>query len=213
MIGIGLRSVSHAKSSSGASFGNGCSTNRTPFSFSQTISSSAFWRSFHPWFASAVSGLSVTERIVSIISRSLSRPSFTFSTLNSAASRTFWRTTSGVSMPIVKRGERRLRAVEAPDVVPGLVHQLADQVVQRDVHRRLRRGVAGRDRIDVGEDRLEFERVRVPARDRPSRGTPGSCPASRRGTAASTPRRTRSRRRRRSAVSTHGVVVRDETAT
>ncbi len=100
MMGIGLRSVIHARSST-RSFASGCSTYRNPRSFSQPIMSRACWRSVQPWFASPVSGLSVTERMASTITLSVSRPSLIFRTLNSAASRVFCRTTSGVSMPMV----------------------------------------------------------------------------------------------------------------
>ena len=101
-IGSGLRSVIQALSSI-RSLGMGCSTMTTPCSASQWISSSAFSRSVQPWFASTASGRSVISRIVRIISSSFSRPTLTFRILKrSAHSRVFSRTTSGVSMPMVK---------------------------------------------------------------------------------------------------------------
>ena len=42
----------------------------------------------------------MTLRTASIVASSVSRPTLTFSTGNAAASRTFWRVISGVSMPI-----------------------------------------------------------------------------------------------------------------
>ena len=63
--------------------------------------SSACFLSFHPWFISTQSGTSVTERMVSIISLSLSRPSFTFKILNPAASFTFSITSFFEAIPIV----------------------------------------------------------------------------------------------------------------
>ncbi len=109
MIGSGLRSVSQARSST-CSLGSGCSTITTFFSFSQCSMSSATARSFHPWLTSAVMGVFVTERMVSMIIRSVSRPSLTFRTLYSAASLVFCRTTSCVSMPMVNDVYGVLRA-------------------------------------------------------------------------------------------------------
>ena len=100
--GRGLRSVTQAIASS-CSLGIGCSIMTIPFSWSQWIMSSACCLSFQPWLASMAMGRSVTERMVSIISLSLSRPNFTLRMLKrSAHSRVFWRTTSGVSIPMVK---------------------------------------------------------------------------------------------------------------
>ena len=56
--------------------------------------------SFQPSFASTRSGLPVTLRTASIVASSLSRPTFTLSTGKAAASRTFCRVISGVSIPI-----------------------------------------------------------------------------------------------------------------
>ena len=101
-MGRGDCCVTQAISSSWV-LGIGCSTITTPCSCSHRIMSSACCLSFHPWLASTAMGRGVTLRMVSIISLSLSLPSFTFRMLNlSAHSFVFSRTTSGLSMPMVK---------------------------------------------------------------------------------------------------------------
>jgi hypothetical protein len=99
--GSGERDFSHACSSRSAA-GIGCSTSSTPLPASHSSLRIAVSLSFQPSFASTRSGLPVTLRTASIVASSLSRPTLILSTGNSAASRTFWRVISGVSMPIEK---------------------------------------------------------------------------------------------------------------
>ena len=99
--GMGERSRTQAASSSIAA-GIGCSTSSTPREASHSILRIAVSLSFQPSFASTRSGFPVTLRTASIVASSVSRPTLTLSTGNSAASRTFCRVISGVSMPIEK---------------------------------------------------------------------------------------------------------------
>ena len=198
MIGSGLRSVSHAKSSSGASFGNGCSTNRTFFSLSHDDLVERLLPVL-PALVGVRRQRLVGDRpdrldhFVVVLATELHLQHLVFRRLAHLLPDDLRRVDADG-----EAGVGRLRRVEAPDVEPGLVHQLSDQIVQRDVDRGLRGRVSRRDR-----DRCPrgWSRVRMGSStgsDRPSPGTPRNSPGSRRDRAASTPRRSRRRRRRRS---------------
>ena len=59
-------------------------------------------------------------------------------------------------------GRRRLVLVQPPEFIPGRLQQLAHEVVQGDVHRRLGRRVALRKAVDVGQNVLHLEGVGEP---------------------------------------------------
>ena len=212
MIGSGLRSVSHARSST-RSFGSGCSTYRNPRSFSQSIMSRACCRSVQPWLASPLIGLSVTERMASTIALVGVAAELDLQHLELGGFARLLLHDVGRVDADRERRHRRLRRVVAPDVVPGLPHQLADEVVQGDVDRRLGRRVARRERRRWPRG---WTRARTGWRSG-SRSTfarkPWRCRATRRGRAASTPRRSRPMPSYSISVSTTGVVVREFTAT
>ena len=99
--GSGERAFSQPASSSIAA-GIGCSTSSTPRVASHSSLRIAVSLSFQPSLASTRRGLPVTLRTASSVASSLSRPTLILSTGNSAASRTFCRVISGLSIPIEK---------------------------------------------------------------------------------------------------------------
>ena len=58
-----------------------------------------------------------------------------------------------------KTGHRSLTRVKSPDFVPGLSHDLAQQVVQRDIHTGLGSTVVRSLLVHIGEDVLNAEWV------------------------------------------------------
>ena len=77
------------------------------------------------------------------------------STGNSAASRTFWRVISGVSMPIENVVSGASAGIEAEQAVERDPEPLADPVVERDVERGARRVLALELAEGVAQEALE----------------------------------------------------------